>query len=247
MFWHKVATERYKRGGFSTNTTNVQTQLTSTEAPDGSILIMHQAWLRRNGVESNTPTLHSGWTSLGTVSGGAINWDGQNWYYTARLSWAVASSTTRATNPDTTYSDPIYRTWIKRSIVSDNGEALTATVKTIGDDVNFSDAKAPATLVRISGTCCYEFPANSDIVNASDFYIDGDATSELKTYGYFLGNGDPNWMTWCGTTINSTDISLSPRQGPLDFFAQGTVTTGQDSAISQERENSRTALLIEAS
>lgn len=245
MFWQKVATERYKRGDFSNYVAATSTQLTSTEAPDGSIMLMHQGWLRRNGVESSTPPLESGWNNLGTTSGGPINWDGQNWYYTTRLSWAVASSTTRATNPNYTYSDPLYRTWIKGVIRSDNGEALTATVKTIGNDVNLSGAKAPATLIRVHGTCCHEYPANTVDSTVSNFYVDGESTGGFERYGYFLGNGDPNWMTWVGIGVRSVDTEWLT--GPQDLFAQGIVTTSQDSAISQERENSRTALLIEAS
>lgn len=244
MFWHKTATERYKRGEFEYTIPVNKAQIDATDAPDGAIMFMQQSWLRRNAAETTAPTLKTGWTSLGTVQGGPISWNGSNWYYHARVSWAVASATTRATTPDETFSDPVYRLWQKVAVKSSGGEALTATVKTIGDDVNFSAASAPCALVRVSGTACFVYPTGTTPAAVSAFYIGGEVAGGDGNVGHFVDT--PDNMSACGMTVNAY-LTNTSAETFIDLFASGVETTSQDAAVSQEREHVRTALLIEAS
>ena len=107
MFWQKAATERYKRGSFDLEATSTAfgSMPNSTQAPDGSIIVIFHQFSNYNS-DPGSPPLQTGYTNIDLSTPAGYAWDGQTWYSRVRVQWAVASASTRAVSP-TVSSSPI--------------------------------------------------------------------------------------------------------------------------------------------
>lgn len=118
---------------------------TSTEAPDGSIIFLYQVATNYNSNPADPP-LQTGYTSLfvhsSSLTSGTLPYN-LPWYQKIRLSWAIASTSTRAVTPPNSLASYPLQIYFSASYRSQDNANLTITPFTLGN-VNFNETNAPA-------------------------------------------------------------------------------------------------------
>lgn len=228
MFWHKTATERYKAGSFDLEfiETNFGTMPNSTQAPDGSIIVIFHQFSNYNS-DPGSPPLQTGYTNIDLKTPAGYAWDGQTWYTRVRVQWAVANSSTRAVSPATSSTFP-YKSYKAYVIRSNGEEALTLTSSAVGS-INFNPTKAPSTLL------CLDVGINKVTLGNTDSskptpatYSFGGVSSKHETWGSYVTNGtDRIWVMLAQASVFGGTQLYPPYpiiDSATDYYATGSDT-----------------------